>query len=405
MEAIRARVASGSSSKDPEAPLFEARTSALFSGSKGSLDLPARAGVERTDSGRVDSSDPAAHEVMGPELLVARDEVADAQAQAAEVGEGGSGQEVQEPPPVGMTQADLEAYRSGVVPSSSSGSELATSAAKIVAQRRMQGHASQESGVLDPEGLPSDLISKSSSARSGFTNESEGTVIASGSRGTVGGKDESYEADASLNFRNGDDTFGNGSASRNGSGTGLASSAIIKERSPGHNISRSSSPEDNYGDATSNSERRRRRNGNSHHQTPSGSSSHQKSESFNSQSSNMKTPVETNLVDRSRLSPTALSPTQSPTSTSSTSPQSSINAARAAREAIMLGRTKSQQKIRRLPPGRTLSAAEMDASDDDYEPGESPLERESKILVCISLLTLSLLLSFSTGWANVISRT
>lgn len=40
-------------------------------------DLPSRAGVSRTDSGRVDSTDPKAHEVQGPDLLIGRDEVAE----------------------------------------------------------------------------------------------------------------------------------------------------------------------------------------------------------------------------------------------------------------------------------------------------------------------------------------
>lgn len=46
---------------------------------------------------------------------------------------------------------------------------------------------------------------------------------------------------------------------------------------------------------------------------------------------------------------------------------SSKGAAAKAREAIATGRSKS---IRRPPPGRMMSAAEMDASDDEYEPGE-----------------------------------
>lgn len=46
---------------------------------------------------------------------------------------------------------------------------------------------------------------------------------------------------------------------------------------------------------------------------------------------------------------------------------SSKDAAAKAREAIATGRSKS---IRRPPPGRMMSAAEMDASDDEYEPGE-----------------------------------
>ncbi|KAK0526785.1 hypothetical protein OC834_004683 [Tilletia horrida] len=50
----------------------------------------------------------------------------------------------------------------------------------------------------------------------------------------------------------------------------------------------------------------------------------------------------------------------------------SANAAAArAREAIALARSKSQggRLARPPPPGRTLTAAELDASDDDYEPG------------------------------------
>lgn len=46
---------------------------------------------------------------------------------------------------------------------------------------------------------------------------------------------------------------------------------------------------------------------------------------------------------------------------------SSGDSAAKAREAIASGRSKS---LRRLPPGRMMSAAEMDASDDEYEPGE-----------------------------------
>ncbi|CAD6915761.1 unnamed protein product [Tilletia laevis] len=54
---------------------------------------------------------------------------------------------------------------------------------------------------------------------------------------------------------------------------------------------------------------------------------------------------------------------------SGTSP--SAAAAARAREAIALARSKSQggRLARPPPPGRTLTAAELDASDDDYEPG------------------------------------
>ncbi|SNX81887.1 uncharacterized protein MEPE_00592 [Melanopsichium pennsylvanicum] len=56
-----------------------------------------------------------------------------------------------------------------------------------------------------------------------------------------------------------------------------------------------------------------------------------------------------------------------------TSPQAaspSGTAADRARQAVAMGRTKSQsQRLRRPPPGTMLSAADLDASDDEYEPG------------------------------------
>ncbi|TKY90781.1 hypothetical protein EX895_000779 [Sporisorium graminicola] len=55
------------------------------------------------------------------------------------------------------------------------------------------------------------------------------------------------------------------------------------------------------------------------------------------------------------------------------SPQSKMapaTAADKARQAVAVGRTKSQsQRLRRPPPGTMLSAADLDASDDEYEPG------------------------------------
>lgn len=48
----------------------------------------------------------------------------------------------------------------------------------------------------------------------------------------------------------------------------------------------------------------------------------------------------------------------------------SATAAEKARQAVTMGRTKSQsQRLRRPPPGTVLSAADLDASDDEYEPG------------------------------------
>ncbi len=51
-------------------------------------------------------------------------------------------------------------------------------------------------------------------------------------------------------------------------------------------------------------------------------------------------------------------------------PSPSVTAADKARQAVEMGRTKSQsQRLRRPPPGTVLSAADLDASDDEYEPG------------------------------------
>ncbi|UTT96535.1 hypothetical protein NDA17_002556 [Ustilago hordei] len=48
----------------------------------------------------------------------------------------------------------------------------------------------------------------------------------------------------------------------------------------------------------------------------------------------------------------------------------SASAAEQAKQAVSMGRTKSQsQRLRRPPPGTVLSAADLDASDDEYEPG------------------------------------
>ncbi|KAJ9476628.1 hypothetical protein PHBOTO_000283 [Pseudozyma hubeiensis] len=47
-----------------------------------------------------------------------------------------------------------------------------------------------------------------------------------------------------------------------------------------------------------------------------------------------------------------------------------VTPAEEARQAVAMGRTKSQsQRLRRPPPGTMLSAADLDASDDEYEPG------------------------------------
>lgn len=49
---------------------------------------------------------------------------------------------------------------------------------------------------------------------------------------------------------------------------------------------------------------------------------------------------------------------------------SSATAADKAKQAVAMGRTKNQsQRLRRPPPGTVLSAADLDASDDEYEPG------------------------------------
>ncbi|SPO20233.1 uncharacterized protein UTRI_00630_B [Ustilago trichophora] len=64
----------------------------------------------------------------------------------------------------------------------------------------------------------------------------------------------------------------------------------------------------------------------------------------------------TRSVSNGHLSPTDASP--------------STTAADQARQAVAMGRTKSQsQRLRRPPPGTVLSAADLDASDDEYEPG------------------------------------
>ncbi|SPO42631.1 uncharacterized protein PSANT_00314 [Moesziomyces antarcticus] len=57
--------------------------------------------------------------------------------------------------------------------------------------------------------------------------------------------------------------------------------------------------------------------------------------------------------------------TLTPSSSSNT-----VSAVERARQAVAMGRTKSQsQRLRRPPPGTVLSAADLDASDDEYEPG------------------------------------
>lgn len=49
---------------------------------------------------------------------------------------------------------------------------------------------------------------------------------------------------------------------------------------------------------------------------------------------------------------------------------STLTPAEKAKQAVAMGRTKSQsQRLRRPPPGTVLSAADLDASDDEYEPG------------------------------------
>lgn len=61
------------------------------------------------------------------------------------------------------------------------------------------------------------------------------------------------------------------------------------------------------------------------------------------------------------------------TATVSVSPsdemKSSMESQKKAKEALMMARSKSQ-RVKRPPVGRPMTAAEMDASDDDYEPGE-----------------------------------
>lgn len=81
---------------------------------------------------------------------------------------------------------------------------------------------------------------------------------------------------------------------------------------------------------------------------------------------------------QSTLSSAGVSPSKSPTLTRAASngaspaqtSSPSASAAEKAREAVAMGRTKSQsQRLRRPPPGTVLSAADLDASDDEYEPG------------------------------------
>lgn len=73
-------------------------------------------------------------------------------------------------------------------------------------------------------------------------------------------------------------------------------------------------------------------------------------------------------VNQRAVSRGSSSPPRNGGATSQASPlsPSSAVAAQRARDAISLGRNKSQ-KLRRPPPGMTLSAAEMDQSDDEYE--------------------------------------
>lgn len=248
-------------------------------------DLPARAQVGRTDSGRVDASDPAAHKVQGPGLLVPRDEVAEAQeagpeavhAPLAESNSAGA-----------LSAADIAAYRAGGAggspttsrpqllrgTSSAQGSDDSALAgigavASAETDADQDGDGDADDSDIDPTVFPAP--------------PSDGTIIApSGSVATL--SDHLPRTPVSIS-------------------NGALSASASSPYTPG---------------------------------TPNTPATPSKSGSMST-----------------------LSPTTSPTN----------GAAAKAKEAVAIGRSKSVA-LRRPPPGKMLSAAELDASDDEYEPGE-----------------------------------
>ena len=104
--------------------------------------LPERAQVERTDSGRVDPSDPAAHQVRGPGLLVPRDEVAEAQDFGADAVKAPL---AQSPPASDPTASRLAA---STPPKASNGHSSLASAAEKARQAVAMGRTKSQSQRL-----------------------------------------------------------------------------------------------------------------------------------------------------------------------------------------------------------------------------------------------------------------
>ncbi len=89
---------------------------------------------------------------------------------------------------------------------------------------------------------------------------------------------------------------------------------------------------------------------------------------------------------------------QTPTAGQNSSTAGGVGKAASAAVEETPSKEPTSQKLRRPPPGRIMSAAEMDASDDEYEPGESPTDKGSfaSAAKLIRFFTL-------TGWANIIT--
>ncbi|PWN54023.1 hypothetical protein IE53DRAFT_60300 [Violaceomyces palustris] len=268
-------------------------------------DLPIRAQVLRTDSGKVDPSDPAAHLVRGPGLLVPRDEVAEAE----EVGQ--------------------DAVRARLSASSKrSGGVLSYKTSRP-----------EEEETPDPAGDPS--LDTTLKEEASVEDTSEGRYSDTGSSSQKHG-DRNHQREDSV-------------------GTALGSDTEVafpipptKTRFPLHrNGSGQSSLTSNSGTLTTSDSVATVQDVSGQTLTPSSSAS--------------RGETTVKIVEPTDGSSTPFAESKLPLNANQSS-------AEKARQAVALARNKSQnssssQRLKRPPPGTMLSAADLDASDDEYEPG------------------------------------
>ena len=222
-------------------------------------DLPQRAHVERTVSGKVDAADPGAHKVMGPGLLVPRDEVAEAR----DVGQDAVKAPLLNKPPSTHSRVSDDGFAG--VGAAMTGSAEVVSDSDADSLPSPDGHRRHESEGTN--GGDSDIDVQFPIPPTGVSHSiSNGTITASGSASTLSAKPATPATP-------------NGAARSSASTSASNSPAVTKQLSP----------------------------------------------------------------------------------------------AERARQAVAQGRSKSQssgsQRLKRPPPGKVFSTADLDASDEDYEPG------------------------------------